>query len=143
MAKQYVTAKQKQIIEQRAHSRCECCKCRKDYASHTFNIEHIIPLSSGGKTSMDNLALACSGCNGCKSSKLQAIDPLSKLKTALFNPRQQKWQDRFIWSTNSLNIVGITPVGRATVNALRLNRPGVVNLRRIMLPADLPPPKED
>lgn len=102
-----------------------------------------MPVSAGGATAMDNLALACSGCNGAKASKIQAVDPLSKAKAPLFHPRQHRWQDHFIWSTDSLSVVGITPSGRATVEALRLNRIGVVNLRRIMLPGGLHPPQED
>lgn len=143
MAREYVTASQKRKIEQRAHYRCEYCKCHKDFASHTFNVEHIIPVSAGGETTMKNLALACSGCNGCKASRTQAVDPLSKVKANLFHPRQQLWHDHFIWSLDSLKIIGITPSGRATVEALRLNRTGVTNLRSIMLPAGLHPPYED
>lgn len=143
MAREYVTAAQKRKIQQRAHERCEYCKCHKDFASHTFNVEHIIPVSAGGATTMENIALACSGCNNAKASKIQAIDPLSKIKTALFHPRQQSWHDHFIWSPDSLKIIGITPEGRATVETLRLNRIGVINLRSIMLPAGLHPPQED
>jgi hypothetical protein len=37
------------------------------------------------------------------------------------NPRKQKWADNFIWTTDGLNIVGITPVGRATCHKLDVN----------------------
>jgi len=40
-------------------------------------------------------------------------------------------------------IIGVTPTGRATVAALRLNRPGLVNMRQVLYgigkhPPDLP-----
>jgi hypothetical protein len=39
-------------------------------------------------------------------------------------------------------MVGLTPVGRATVEALRMNHQKTINLRFILLLAGLHPPKE-
>jgi hypothetical protein len=39
----------------------------------------------------------------------------------LFNPRQQKWSEHFIWSADGIKIIGITPTGRATCERLDLN----------------------
>lgn len=50
------------------------------------------------------------------------------------------WQAHFIWSDDYLEIIGISPTGRATVKALNLNRLGVVNLRRLLLLDGLHPP---
>lgn len=36
---------------------------------NTFVVDHIIPLSFGGKSDIDNLAPACSTCNGSKKNK--------------------------------------------------------------------------
>ena len=38
----------------------------------------------------------------------------------IFNPRQQTWKEHFFW--RDVEVVGLTAVGRATVNTLRLNR---------------------
>jgi hypothetical protein len=38
-------------------------------------------------------------------------------------------------------VIGITACGRATVEALRLNRFGVVNLRRLLRGVNLHPPE--
>lgn len=38
-------------------------------------------------------------------------------------------------------VVGQTPCGRATIEALSLNRPGVINLRRLLVSAGLHPPQ--
>lgn len=81
-------------------------------------------------------------CNRFKGIKSQGLDPVSKNNVGLFHPRQQNWQDHFIWSANFLEILGITPTGRATVDALKLNRNELMNLRRIRLLADLHPPSE-
>jgi hypothetical protein len=40
-------------------------------------------------------------------------------------------------------IVGLTPTGRATVSALQINRPGVVNMRRALFAIGLHPPIEE
>jgi len=48
---------------------------------------------------------------------------------ALFNPRKMKWIDHFS-TTDASVIVGKTAVGRATVEALGMNRPVIVAIRR-------------
>ncbi len=62
-------------------------------------------------------------------------------KTALYNPRQQVWSEHFRWSDDFTQVIGITACGRATVEALRLNRFGVVNLRRLLRGVNLHPPE--
>jgi hypothetical protein len=39
-------------------------------------------------------------------------------------------------------VIGTTPTGRATVEELKLNRDGVVNLRRVLVVVQLHPPSE-
>jgi hypothetical protein len=81
---------------------------------------------------LSNLALACRGCNLYKSDKTTAIDPISNRTVPLFHPRRQQWNDHFSWNQDGTQIVGLTPIGRATVAALNLNREGLVNLRRTL-----------
>jgi hypothetical protein len=45
-----------------------------------------------------------------------------------------------MWDEGYLNIIGLTPVGRTTVEALKLNRIGVVNLRKLMILGGIHPP---
>lgn len=86
-----------------------------------LEVEHIIPLSMGGKTEETNLWLACPLCNRYKGSKTAAVDPQTGEEALLFNPRQQVWQQHFQWSEDGLRIIGLTAVGRATVAALHLD----------------------
>src|SRR5438874_918388 len=51
---------------------------------------------------------------------------------ALFHPRRQRWTRHFAWSEDFLVIIGRTATGRATVEALQLNRPELLNLRRAL-----------
>ena len=44
---------------------------------------------------LDNLALACQGCNNFKFIKTEAVDPLTRKHVALFHPRRERWSDHF------------------------------------------------
>lgn len=96
----------------------------------TFHTEHIIPLAHGGKDTEDNLWLACPLCNLHKGMRVMAVDPDSAAEVPLFNPRTQNWHDHFVFDQDNAEIVGITPTGRATVDALRLNLPAQIEARR-------------
>ena len=45
------------------------------------------------------------------------------------------------WSEDLLCIVGQTPIGRATVEALNLNRPEIINLRKLLISEGEHPPQ--
>lgn len=90
---------------------------------------------------MENLALSCSGCNGHKYSKITGIDPGSGALVPLFHPRRSRWHDHFEWDENYLRIIGLTPIGRATVETLHLNRPHLINFRRVLVASDRHPPQ--
>jgi hypothetical protein len=51
----------------------------------------------------------------------------------LFNPRRQAWTAHFDWSEDLLEIIGLTPTGRATVAKLRLNREKARIIRSLLL----------
>ncbi|MEG4329298.1 HNH endonuclease, partial [Microcoleus sp. herbarium5] len=105
------------------------CHASEQWQYVEFTIEHIIPLTKKGSNNIDNLALACFHCNRQKSDKTTAIDTQSSVEVPLFNPRQDTWNEHFIWSADGLSIVGLTTIGRATVTALVLNRERVINIR--------------
>jgi hypothetical protein len=41
------------------------------------------------------------------------------------------WEEHFTWNEDVTQAIGITPVGRATIALLKINRDGVVNMRRV------------
>jgi hypothetical protein len=136
------TAAQRRAVEERAGGYCEYCRIPTKFGVQSFECEHIIPISQGGQTTLDNLAWACGGCNRCKANRTSAIDPDSSESVPLFNPRNQKWDAHFAWSNDYTLIIGLTTSGRSTIQALRLNRPGVVNLRRVLLTVGEHPPAD-
>lgn len=119
------------VIE-RAKGLCEYCRTDSDFSDSPFDVEHIIPISRNGITELDNLALACHGCNLKKSSKAESFDVISGEMSRLFNPREDIWKEHFGWSESYLIIVGLTPVGRVTVELLKLNRKGLINRRELL-----------
>jgi hypothetical protein len=138
-----VTAEQRRIVIERASHCCEYCRCQSQFATQSFSVEHIVPRSRGGKTDIGNLALACQGCNGHKYTKTQGYDAVSGKHVPLYHPRRQRWIDHFEWNDNFTLIIGLTPTGRATVEALHLNREGLVNLRQVLYAMGKHPPREE
>ena len=108
----------RQVVE-RAGNCCEYCLLHQDLVASTHQVDHVIAEKHGGSTSLDNLALSCTTCNRRKSSDIASFDPTSGALTALFNPREQNWQDHF--QLQGSRIVGLSPEGRTTVEFLRLN----------------------
>lgn len=68
---------------------------------------------------LDNLALSCTVCNRRKGSDISSIDPETGDLVALFNPRTQQWLEHF--NLDGVYLVGLTDVGRTTVEFLQLN----------------------
>ncbi len=116
----------------RAKGFCEYCRSDSDFSDSPFDVEHIIPISKNGKTEIGNLALSCHGCNLYKSNKIEAFDIVSERMSKLFTPRKDIWDEHFDWARDFTIIVGLTPIGRATVETLKLNRKGLVNQRKAL-----------
>src|SRR5690349_18948593 len=136
-----ISAELRQLVTQRAEGSCEYYRSQAQYATQPFSVEHIIPRAKGGPTTLENLALACQGCNNHKYDKVEAPDPVSSEIVPLYHPRHDRWDTHFAWSDDFTLIVGLTPNGRATVAALLLNRDGVINLRRLLYAiGEHPPP---
>jgi hypothetical protein len=137
-----VTARQKESLANQAGRCCEYCRAPSRYSASPFSIDHVIPQARGGATVNDNLAYACQGCNSFKYTKTTAIDPISNVEVPLFHPRRQRWSEHFAWNADATLIIGVTATGRATVEALRLNRQELVNLRRVLYQMAEHPPVE-
>jgi 5-methylcytosine-specific restriction endonuclease McrA len=96
----------REAVVRRAGNRCEYCRLSQESQVATFPVDHVIPVVSDGKTTLDNLALACPRCNASKWTRVDAIDPASALLVPLFNPRTDAWADHFRWSPFDLTVVG-------------------------------------
>lgn len=106
-------------------------------------VDHIFPETLGGKTVEDNLCAACHSCNEYKGPQVKTVDPLTGKQVPLFHPRQDNWKSHFRWGEDGSQILGLTPIGRATVHALKMNHPAITEARRRWTLVGWHPPEED
>ncbi|CAN5208886.1 hypothetical protein BH20ACI1_BH20ACI1_11070 [soil metagenome] len=119
MPRPHITKSLRQKVTLRAAECCEYCLVHQDDRPENHQIDHITALKHDGTTDSGNLALACVVYNKFKGSDLTSIDPLERIIVPLFNPRTQIWSEHF--ELENVRIVGLTPVGRATAELLKLN----------------------
>jgi hypothetical protein len=100
-------------VWERAGDRCEYCQLPSAFHPAPFQIDHIIARQHGGKTELENLALAC----------IQEI-------VRLFHPRRDSWADHFVWDGPELK--ARTQIGQVTIAVLVINDPEVVAVRRAL-----------
>ena len=138
----YIPAELARQVRADAGRRCGYCHSSESLTGMPLEFDHILPEAAGGPTTRENLWLACHRCNEHKGNRTHAADPLTGERAVLFNPRAQRWHDHFAWNPDGALIVGLTPSGRATVEALRLNNEYVVEARRFWAEAGWHPPGE-
>jgi hypothetical protein len=142
MSRYKIPASLAERIRKQARYRCGYCLVGEHLIGMQMEFEHLVPLAEGGQTLEENLWLSCRNCNGFKHSQTKAIDPESGLVAPLFNPRRQNWNEHFRWSEDRTEIIALTPEGRASVVALRLNNPLTVVARRLWVSAGWWPPMD-
>lgn len=114
MSRSYVPAALRREIAARARYRCGYCQTSETIAGTPMEVEHIVPEFHGGKTTQDNLWLACPLCNRHKGHRIAAEDPVSGQTVTLFDPRLQSWEEHFSWTDFGTRITGLTAIGRVT-----------------------------
>ena len=130
----------RQQVRERAGHRCEYCLSHQDYIMGRLQIDHILPIAEDGTDDIENLCLACELCNQSKWKQTSAVDPVTQLIALLFNPRRQVWNEHFEWVDSGTKILGLSPEGRATIFALKLNNPLAVRVRSNWVKAGWHPP---
>jgi 5-methylcytosine-specific restriction endonuclease McrA len=116
------------LVQDRAGRRCEYCLMHQSLQGATFHVEHVLPSTRGGLSVLDNLAWSCPGCNLRKSDRTHALDHESGTEVPLFNSRSERWSEHFRF--DGYQVIGQTPVGRATAVALELNHPRRILIRQ-------------
>ena len=118
----------RRLVRHRAGNRCEYCGCHQDELPLiTFHVEHIIPKQHRGTDDESNLCLACHWCNFHKGPNLATH--VDGQLIPLFHPRTQRWDEHFAVEEDW--IVGLTPVGRGTVELFDMNDDDRRELRRV------------
>ena len=117
------------LVRERAGDVCEYCVLPQASQEATFHVDHVLPRSQNGPTTLANLALACVTCSLRKAARTTANDPRTGHAVLLYNPRTDVWAEHFAFTT-TWRLRGRTPTGRATIEALGMNRPAIVLIRR-------------
>jgi len=130
----------RELVAAEAGYRCGYCLTDQRVSGAQMHIEHLSPRARGGGSEQSNLWLSCAWCNSYKGTLTDELDPDTGRLVALFNPRTQRWSKHFAWSEDGTRILGLTPSGRATVDALRLNNPYILPARRLWVVAGWHPP---
>ena len=140
MSRPRIPIRLRRLVIQRAKQRCEYCLLHQNDAPEPHGCDHITALKHRGRTSSENLALACARCNNHKGSDLASADPLTGEIVLLFNPRTDNWRDHFTFA--KAHIIGLTATGRATVELLRFNDPLRLEQRQVLTADGQYPPAE-
>lgn len=123
-------ASRRQQIWARAGGRCEYCRLAQADTTLPHEVDHIRARKHRGPTTLANTCLACAYCNAAKGTNAAGFDPETDELVPLFNPRADAWAEHFVWDGPVLT--GRTPIGRATIEVLGINRPERIEHRKLL-----------
>ena len=139
----YIPVTLQRLVRERFGGNCAYCQTAERLTATTFEFEHISPKSVGGETTFGNVCFSCPMCNRYKAASTSAVDPLTHIDVPLFHPQQQAWSEHFAWSGDGTEIMGLSPIGRATLAALQMNRAAMIRVRRMWVAMAEHPPTGD
>ncbi|MBI3243243.1 MAG: HNH endonuclease [Chloroflexi bacterium] len=131
----------RQRVAAQARHCCGYCHTQEVVSGIPLTLEHLTPKARGGSDAEENLWLSCRLCNEAKGVLTEAADPQTGEAVPLYNPRTQTWAGHFAWDEQSVHILGLTAIGRATVQALSLNDELRVRARALWVQAGYHPPE--
>jgi hypothetical protein len=131
MPKSRISPQVREFVRLRANDQCEYCLYPSRYPPDPLTVDHIPPLADHGVSEPANLAYCRQGCNGHKYTATSAFDYVTGRDVRLYNPRTQNWADHFEWNEDNEILIGVSPVGRTTIERLQLNRFGLIAMRRV------------
>lgn len=136
----YISVELQRQIRTRWLDCCAYCLTAESLTVTTFEFEHIIPRSAGGETILENLCLSCPSCNRYKTNRQNIVDSVTEKVITLFHPQLQVWKEHFSWNDDASEIVGLTDIGRVTIDLLKMNRPQIVRVRKLWVKLGEHPP---
>lgn len=134
-----VSAELARQVRSRAKGRCEYCRMHESLQGATFHVEHVLPRSLGGQSTLDNLAWACPSCNLHKSDRITAPNPETSESVPLFDPRRDSWETHLKFSGYEIN--GKTEIGKALIAAFQMNHERRQKIRQAEALFNLFPPE--
>lgn len=114
---------------------CAYCGVSEIDVGGLLEIEHFQPTSKGGTDDFENLVYACTICNRYKANYWP--DEAVSENLRILHPGTDKIEEHVAELTNG-TLIGITEQGWFHVNWLHLNRPQLVEFRRLRLQRENP-----
>jgi hypothetical protein len=127
----------REIVFERAGGACEYCEWPQALTVLPHELDHIVAQQHHGPTDGTNLCVACALCNAHKGPNLSGIDPKTGQLTRLYHPRHDQWSEHFQW--RGATLTGLSAIGRATIDVLKINAPDRVLTRQLAMEAGLFP----
>ena len=73
----------------------ECQYCGEDVSRKTATLDHVLPVSHGGKTTFENTVCACANCNANKGNDKKIVPKVKPIKPTYFQladkRKKMKW----------------------------------------------------
>lgn len=131
MSSSYIAVELRQKVRAFFKGCCAYCRTPESLTIAIYEIEHIVPRINGGPSVFENLCFACPTCNRYKGTRQAFADNLTGKSIALFHPHLQRWSEHLAWSEEATVLIAKTKTARVAVDALRINRPELVRLRKM------------
>jgi len=120
----------RKFVRVRALNRCEYCLILQDYSDVPHHFDHVRASKHRGPSTTTNTCPACAQCNLAKGTNVAGFDTETDELERLYNPRLDQWNEHFAW--DGAFLIGLTPLGRVTIDLLCINRMSRVAHRRIL-----------
>jgi hypothetical protein len=118
--KDAVSAVLRERVRSRAYGVCEYCLIHQRQAWYAYHVDHIISRKHGGRTTFENLALACSICNNAKGTDLGSLTQPGNVLIRFYHPRRDRWAEHFLLNETGV-ITPLTEVGEVTSRIFGFN----------------------
>ena len=103
---------------------CGYCGVTETEVGARLTIDHFVPQDAGGSDALDNLVYACHACNMHKSAAWDALSP------PVLHPLRADMALHIRLQSDDL-LEGLTPEGARHIGTLHLNRPPLVEHRKM------------
>lgn len=123
-----ISAEVRGAVRSAFEGRCGYCGVSETSVGGELEMDHYLPQAAGGSDDIDNLVYACTACNRFKGDYCPVAGTPESLR--LLHPRRDEASAHVVETENG-RLVGLTPRGWLHIQRLHLNRPQLVELRRL------------
>ncbi len=123
-----VSAEIRAAVTDAFNGQCGYCGVSETSVGGPLEIDHFHPLAAGGSDEIDNLVYACTACNRFKGDYAAGPDVVESLR--LLRPQQDDLSAHLA-ETIQGRLVGLTARGWFHIQRIHLNRPQLIEMRRL------------